>query len=67
MRMRRKKNGAARLAACEEFIFPPGIKDPAEAFGNTDPVHLEIGCGKGDFGRAYARGGKSENERLKKR
>lgn len=49
MRMRRKKNGAARLAACEEFIFPPDIKDPAEAFGNTDPVHLEIGCGKGDF------------------
>ncbi len=49
MRMRRKKNGAARLAACEEFIFPPDIKDPAEAFGNADPVHLEIGCGKGDF------------------
>jgi tRNA (guanine-N7-)-methyltransferase len=47
--MRRKKNGAARLAACEEFIFPPDIKDPAEAFGNADAGHLGIGCGKGDF------------------
>lgn len=49
MRMRRKKNGAARLAACGEYILPDGIKDPSEAFGNTAPVHLEIGCGKGDF------------------
>ena len=49
MRMRRKKNGASRLAACGEFILPPDIKELSAAFGNDKPVHLEIGCGKGDF------------------
>ena len=49
MRMRRKKNGAQRLAACGEFILPENKKDLNEIFGNKNPVHLEIGCGKGDF------------------
>ena len=49
MRMRRKKNGAQRLAACGEFILPDSVSDLKEIFGNDNPVHLEIGCGKGDF------------------
>ncbi len=49
MRMRRKKNGAERLAACKELILPDGTVDPFAVFGNDRPVRLEIGCGKGDF------------------
>ncbi|MBR4979718.1 MAG: tRNA (guanosine(46)-N7)-methyltransferase TrmB [Clostridia bacterium] len=49
MRMRRKKNGEQRLAACGELVLTGDIKDPKEIFGNGNPVHLEIGCGKGDF------------------
>ena len=49
MRMRRKKNGAQRLAACGGFILPDNVTDLKEVFGNKNPVHLEIGCGKGDF------------------
>lgn len=49
MRMRRKKNGAQRLAACGEVLLPEDINDLKDVFGNENPVHLEIGCGKGDF------------------
>ena len=65
MRMRRKKNLEERLAVCEaagklkiiwceERNFEESIKtkdlfDFEAMFGNSNPVHLEIGCGKGQF------------------
>lgn len=52
MRMRKKKNLDVRFAKCAEVM----IADPAAhrgnwqaVFGNANPVHLEIGCGKGRF------------------
>ena len=63
MRMRKKKHAAERLAACDKLILPlseheadyrkakdnPAYYDIAEIFGNSNPLHLEIGCGKGQF------------------
>lgn len=52
MRMRRKKHGAERIAACSEIrITPPeeGTIDLSASFPAPRPLHLEIGCGKGDF------------------
>ena len=52
MRMRRKKHGAERIAACSEIrITPPeeGYIDLSASFPTVRPIHLEIGCGKGDF------------------
>ena len=63
MRMRRKKNLDERLAACGKWYLHAQIDDrnfetapnkkeyidlPA-LFGNDNPIHLEIGCGKGRF------------------
>lgn len=52
MRMRKKKNCAVRMEKCSDIW----IKNPeeykgkwAEVFGNDNPVHIEIGCGKGNF------------------
>ena len=52
MRMRKKKNCDSRMESCSEVW----IRNPEEfkgiwnrVFGNENPVHLEIGCGKGDF------------------
>ena len=57
MRMRRKKHGAERIAACAEILItPPSTEDenalrvdPKIYFPEEKPIHLEIGCGKGDF------------------
>ncbi len=54
MRMRHKKNGAARLAACAHlFAECPeegnGIASSLRDFGRETPLALEIGCGKGSF------------------
>lgn len=49
MRMRRKKNGQSRLAACGDIILSENAGELKDVFGNDNPVHLEIGCGKGDF------------------
>ena len=43
MRMRKKKHGAERIAACSAYM----IHDPIEI--DQFPVELEIGCGKGSF------------------
>ena len=50
--MRKKKNCDARMERCADIW----IKEPeklkgrwAERFGNDKPVHIEIGCGKGNF------------------
>ncbi len=53
MRMRKKKNGDARLSACSEYLLeninePMG--DPASVIGKPGaPFFLEIGAGKGGF------------------
>ncbi len=65
MRMRKKRNFDARMEACGELLLAKGageilnMKEAAEkyralvdfskAFGNDNPVALEIGCGKGGF------------------
>ena len=52
MRMRKKKNGAARLAACAELfcqINEEPRTDSASDFGREAECRLEIGCGKGGF------------------
>lgn len=58
MRMRKKKHGAERIEACSELR----IADPAlmrggfeNIFGNSNPVHMEIGCGKGNFACGMAK------------
>ena len=49
MRMRRKKHGAERIAACSELLIEKG-HSVTEAFAdNSFPLCLEIGCGKGGF------------------
>ncbi len=52
MRMRKKKNCSARMERCSDIW----IKNPEEnkgkwssVFGNDNPIHIEIGCGKGNF------------------
>ena len=53
MRMRKKKNGAARLDACSQFVLDDitePMTAPAEIMGMPGaPVFLEIGAGKGGF------------------
>ena len=63
MRMHRKDNLDARLAACEDIMTgadlteknmkkAAGMKaylDFGDIFKNTNPVHVEVGCGKGGF------------------
>ena len=52
MRMRRKKHGAERIAACSEILIPAPITPAAHPqffFADERPVCLEIGCGKGNF------------------
>ncbi len=54
MRVRKKKHGAERLAACENYFFP-ACENISEVFENGNPVHVEIGCGKGTFVRDMAK------------
>ena len=52
MRARKKKHGAERIAACAHLLIadPTVLKnDPQAPFGENRPLHLEIGCGKGNF------------------
>ena len=63
MRMRRKKHLEERLEECSDYIFFMDREDKhfqtsvlkkeyielQKIFGNSNPVHLEIGCGKGGF------------------
>lgn len=71
MRMRKKRNFDARMQACGDLLLAQGangilnMKEAAEnfralidfkkAFGNDNPVALEIGCGKGGFVCALAK------------
>jgi tRNA (guanine-N7-)-methyltransferase len=59
MRVRKKKNGAARIAACSDLLIENVEllkEDPQYAFGEKRPLYIEIGCGKGNFacGKAAA-------------
>jgi tRNA (guanine-N7-)-methyltransferase len=63
--MRKKRNFDARMQACGDLLLAKGangilnMKEAAEhfralidfstAFGNDEPIELEIGCGKGGF------------------
>ena len=52
MRMRKKKNGASRIRACAHLLIEDAAtfrQAPAEAFGKERPLHVEVGCGKGNF------------------
>ena len=53
MRMRKKKHGDERLAACSRYLYTHAgepMADPAATFGREGaPVYLEIGAGKGRF------------------
>ena len=53
MRARKKKHGAERIAACAHLLIedPTVLKDdPRAPFANKEKaLHLEIGCGKGNF------------------
>lgn len=54
MRMRKKKNGEARLAACAHLLCEKkayGEHAASSVFGRDEarPLALEIGCGKGAF------------------
>ena len=59
MRMRKKKNGEARLAACEDMLLgevESPMTDPACVVGMPGAkVFLEIGAGKGGFACEMAR------------
>ena len=51
MRMRKKKNRDTRIERCSSIIIaePYPKSDWQNVFGNTNPIHMEIGCGKGSF------------------
>ncbi len=52
MRMRIKKHGAERLAACGNLLLErPAVPfaSSRDVIGEDLPLWLEIGCGKGDF------------------
>lgn len=58
MRMRKKKNGAARIEACCDLLITEveNLKEhPQYAFPVKRPLHLEIGCGKGSFACGMAK------------
>lgn len=69
MRMRRKKNLDKRFEDCGDIIFSIENEDKnfnttiknkeyiniAEWFGNSNPVRIEVGCGKGQFAAEIAK------------
>ncbi len=68
MRMRRKKHLEEKLSVFRNLIDTPPVTEDFRAavreksyldfqslFGNENPVHLEIGCGKGQFACELAR------------
>ena len=56
MRMRKKKNLEPRLDKCKDITVEYNEEkiDFQKVFGNSNPIHLEIGCGKGAFTAAIA-------------
>ncbi len=58
MRVRKKKHGAERIAACSELLIE-NLEVLQGGFGGifpeSAPVHMEIGCGKGNFACGMAK------------
>ena len=64
MRARKKKHGAERIAACADILIEDTAKlkeNPQSFFGVERPLHLEIGCGKGNFACGMAEKHKDVN------
>lgn len=69
MRMRKKRNLESRVEACAAVNLgwlqdyasemrgenTPEIITAERVFGNSNPIHLEIGCGKGQFAEEIAK------------
>ena len=69
MRMRKKRNLESRIEACSAVNLgwlqdyasemrgenTPEIITAEKVFGNSNPIHLEIGCGKGQFAEEIAK------------
>lgn len=58
MRMRKKKNGASRLAACAHLLCQKPeapISTAMRDFHREGDIHLEVGCGKGGFACGMAK------------
>ncbi len=69
MRMRKKRNLESRIEACKEVNLGwlqdyasemrgeniPEKITAEKVFGNSNPIHLEIGCGKGQFAEEIAK------------
>ena len=52
MRMRRKKNRDSRFENCIDLVATEPLENKGKwkaVFENENPIHLEIGCGKGGF------------------
>ena len=52
MRVKKKKHGAERMAACGDIVITDlktAEKNPKNLFSDQKEVRIEIGCGKGDF------------------
>ncbi len=52
MRMRKKKHCAERMEQCGDILIKEtdGLRGRwSEVFENDNPIHIEIGCGKGAF------------------
>ena len=50
--MRRKKHREERIEKCSGYLIADletFHADPSAAFANQNPIHIEIGCGKGKF------------------
>lgn len=64
MRMRHKKHGTERIAACSELLIRSEWNSPVNPqtfFPVSRPLSLEIGCGKGDFAVGMAQKYPNEN------
>ena len=52
MRMRKKKHGAERIQACAELLITDAsvLSEGFDGIFDAErPIHMEIGCGKGNF------------------
>ncbi|MFV0556904.1 MAG: tRNA (guanosine(46)-N7)-methyltransferase TrmB [Lactovum sp.] len=45
----KKRKGAEELLAAHPDIVLTEAKDWKKVFGNSNDIHIEVGCGKGDF------------------
>lgn len=52
MRIRKRKHTDQRIQVCNHLVCENPEENKGkwqEFFGNDNPIHIEIGCGKGDF------------------